>query len=574
MGLLDRFLEKRLANATSAIQKQVVDSLTTHIDGQIAKARSDSPFATGITGTAGVKRYQFTQDMINGGIQRRKKPGSNISFETLRAFSISHEVSRACINLRKRQITGLDWDIVTADADDTGDYKKQVEQLKVFFKGIGGRGIGYRRFIDKYIEDLMVLDAVSLEKQRIRNGGLYNLVPIDAATIRLRVDESGATPEPPETAYVQVIRGEVTAEFTDDEMIYEMMNPRNDTPYGLAPLESLMIIVSSSLKAGMYNLGYLTDGNVPEGLFTLPDTWQPNQIKEFQEYFDALMAGDETVTSRLKFMPEGTYTQTKKRDDMAFEQFNDWLMKVTCALFEVTPIEIGFNPKTGLGGVGYNEQQGEVAENKGILPMAHLLMDMFTRVIQEDFGLAHLKFDFPDLQQKDEKAAAEVNEILIRSGQRTVNELRTDDGLDAIPGLDKPFYAGQVTFLDQESQDATAAATQAAAEAPANDTTQEPSGDGDVVGKLDNILTLRKQQVEELKVFRKYAINRIKSDKTVRPFVSKVLPLEMVEGLNEAIVKASDISDLRKAFERPIKELEMLGVDAALEARNKVMAFA
>lgn len=585
MGLLDRFFEKQLATAKDSITKTVVGELSTHIDTSLSKSvNSSNPFTTGNVGQKGVQRYQFTQDMINGGTQRKKKPGSNISFETLRAFSISHEVTRACINLRKRQITGLNYQIITAEADDVGTYDADIATIDAFFKNLGGRGIGYNRFINKFIEDIMVLDAVAIEKQRARNAALYNLIPIDAATIRLRVDESGATPEPPETAYVQLIRGEVTAEWTDDEMIYEMMNPRNDTPYGLAPLESLMIIVNSSLKAGMYNLGYLTDTNLPEGMFTMPDTWQPQQIKDFQEYFDALMAGDETMTRRLKFMPDGKYTPTSKPNDMAFDQFNDWLMKVTCALFEVTPIEIGFNPKTGLGGIGYNEQQGEVAETKGILPMAHLIKDMFTKIIQEELGFPHLAFDFPDLQQKDETALANTNEILIRSGQRTINELRTDAGLDPIDGLDKPFYAGQISYLDQESQDETAAASQAALEAkqtaaenPAPVVEAIPKEEKpveDVAVKVDNALTFRKKQIEELKTFRKYATKRVKEGKTIRPFVSKVLPLDIVDDLNSAISKSSDIVEIRKSFEEPIKEIEMLNVDVALEARNRILNLA
>lgn len=585
MGLLDRFLEKQLESAKKEITKNVVSELSTHVDESISKANSNQdPYVTGAVGTLGVQRYQFTKDMINGGSMRKRKPGSNITFETLRAFSISHEVTRACINLRKRQITGLNYQIITAETDDKNTYDKDIAVVDAFFKKLGGRGIGYTRFINKFVEDIMVLDAVAIEKQRARNKTLYNLIPIDAATIRLRVDNSGGTPEPPETAYIQLIRGEVTAEWTDDEMIYEMMNPRNDTPYGLAPLESLMIIVNSSLKAGMYNLGYLTDTNLPEGIFTLPDNWQPQQIKDFQEYFDALMAGDETMSRRLKFMPQGQYTPTVKPNDMAFNEFNDWLMKVTCALFEVTPIEIGFNPKTGLGGVGYNEQQGEIAENKGILPLANLIKGLFTDIIQKELGFTHLAFDFPGLQSKDEKAVAETNEILIRSGQRSINELRTDEGLDIIEGLDKPFYAGQITYLDQESQDAKAASDQAAADA--KQTAAEnpvPVADPNVKGdpkdpkedtavKFDNILTLRKRQIDELKTFRKYAVNRIKTDKLIRPFVSTLLPLEMVENLNKSITTTNDLVEIRDLFNKSINELEMLNVDDALEARNRILS--
>jgi hypothetical protein len=258
---------------------------------------------------------------------------------------------------------------------------------------------------------------------------------------------------------------------------------------------------------------------------------------------------------------------------MAFEQFNDWLMKVTCAIFEVTPIEIGFNPKTGLGGVGYNEQQGEIAENKGTLPLAHLIIDLFTRIIQQDLGYEHLKFDFPGLQQKDETAVATRNEILIRSGQRTVNELRTDDGLSPIAGLDKPFYAGQVTYLDQESQNAAAEASQAALEAKQT-AAENPTpvvGPVDNAKKFEDVLNLHKNQIEDLRTFRKYAINRIKAGRSIRPFVSSVLPIETVEELNKAVLSTNDIKELRKIFEEPIKELEMLSIDTALEARNRVL---
>lgn len=583
MGFLDNFLEKQLLPRLQPhITKSVVEELVPIVDSSISKANGGaSPYMTGLNGM-GAKRYSFTPDMINGGIQRKGKPGSNVPFETLRNFAISHEVTRACINLRKRQITGLEWNIVTAEDDDTGSYDAQIAEVKAFFKNIGGRGIGYRRFMNKFIEDLMVLDAVAIEKQRTRGGGLFNMIPIDGSTIRLRVDDSGATPEPPEVAYTQVIRGQVTAEWTDDEMIYEMMNPRTDTPYGLAPLESLIVTVMSALQSSVYNLNFLTDTNVPAGFFTLPDTWQPQQIKDFQEYFDALMAGDMARVNRLKFMPQGTYTPTVKPNDMAFKEFNDWLMKLTCALFEVTPMSIGFMPEHGLGGKGLAEEQGNISDEKGLMPLALFIEEIFTRIIQEEFGYDFLKFDFPELRQKDAKSTAELNAILLNSGQRTIDELRTDDGLDPLPdGLGaRPFILGTISYLeDQATADAKAQASQAASEALAQGVTQETPAEPqptDTVKtdaeKVDNILSLRKQQVDELRVFRKYAINKVKDGRKVRPFVSKILPLDTVEQLNAIVSTAKTAEAVREAFDAPIKDIELLAVDNALEARNRILS--
>lgn len=559
MGVLDNFLDRRLKKSTSQITKAVTEQVVAHVDGALAKSNEASPF---YAPNMGAKRYTVGQDSL----QSRKKPNTSVSFETLRRFSVAHEVSRACVNYRKRQITGLEWKIVSADDDDESIDQTAQRKVQDFFRNVGGHGVGYRKFIDSFVEDLMVLDAVAIEKQRTRGNQLFTLVPLDGATIRIIVDQdTGALPMPPDEAYAQVIRGVVTEKFTTDELIYGLLNNRSDTPYGLAPLESLIVIVTSSLKTGMYNLGYLTDGNVPEGLFTMPEDWTPQQIKDFQEHFDAMLAGDETKTSRMKFMPKGEYTSTKKRDDMAFTDFNDWLLKITCALFEVSPNEIGFSPKTGLGGKGFGEQQAESGENKGLLPLAQYIEEVFTKVIQEDLGYPNLKFDFPTLRQKDERKTAEVNEILIRSGQRTINEVRTDDGLSGIDGLDKPIFGGQFSYIDAEAQ------TQTIADANANDSKTGDKPDDSQKTDFATVIEVRSGQIDELKTFRKYAVKKHKDNKAIRPFVSKVLSLDMVEELNSKVTKAKSLEELRDCFIEPINELEMANVDTALKERNRIL---
>lgn len=553
MGFLDRFLEKQLEKQLPILEKRVIK----HVDSSFEKAQNSINPMDAVPAT-GLKRYEFSPATVNGNMQSRKKAGAIITFDTMRRFSISHEISRACINFRKRQLAGLEWDIITAEKDETGVKKPEVAAVKNFIKHVGGRGNGYRVFIDKFVEDLLVLDAVALEKQKTRNGKLNTLIPIDASTIRLRVDESGATPEPPEFAYIQIIRGSKSAELTTDEMYYTFMNSRNDSPYGLSPLESLMIIISSSLKAGMYNLAYLTDGNIPEGFYTMPESWTPQNIKDFQEYFDALMAGDETMTRRLKFMPSGDYTPTVKPSDMAFQEFNDWLMKNTCALFDVSPNDIGFSPRTGLGGKGYGEEQSHISERKGLAPLANFIEEFFTKVIQEDLGFADLKFQYTGLVEHDERSVAETNEILIRSGQRTINELRTDEGLKPIEGGDKLIINGQITYLEEaevaQQDDKTTVPGKLQSEAPeevddqeANNTADGKPGQSKPAAKRDtdfNHLDL----VNELRTFRKYALKRIESGKQLRKFESNVLPQEVADEINDRLQKVSDIDEARGIF--------------------------
>lgn len=522
--------------------------------------------------------------------QNAQRPGSNVSFDALRRFSVQYDVARACINRRKRQVSQLDWKIVAAEDDDQKDYSSIIRPLNMQFKGIGGYRVRFREFTDTIIEDLLTLDAVSLYKRPNRAGGLYALQTIDAATITLVVDEAGGTPMPPETAYKQKIRGEVVAEFTADEMYYEMMNPRTSTPYGLSPLESLVLGVSSALKSELYNLHLLTEGNIPEGFFGVPETWKPADIKEFQATFDAAMAGDTRMLSKIKFMPDGKYTPTKKADDMRYKELQEWLMQKTCMLFEIQPEELGFTKTVNKA---TSEVQQDTGMRTGLKPLANFLEEIFTDVIQQDLGYTQLKFEYQGLDFEDEKRNAEINEIYIRSGQRTVDELRTDRGMKPL-GVSKPFVIGTPTFIDPESMEAKAANAEAMANLAEqgtddgekdDDKTDDENADSNKgqegqdgqpnENKSYNAEQSHIQLVSELRTFRKYAIQRKKLGKSIRPFTSDVLPANVTREINARLTKATDVEKVKGIFSEYMQDYQVQFLADVIDVRRglgKVLA--
>lgn len=545
----DKLVEAKIKAQMPELSKEI----TSHIDEAFSKAAS--PSDTNPAGKPGMMRYQLNPALQQNSVYSRQKPDSNVPFDVLRRFSVAHEVSRAAINYRKRQLAGLEWDIVAEDHEDTADYTAQIKEIKKFFKGVGGRANRYRKFIMRETEDILVLDAISMYKQNTRGGKLFTLLPIDPTTIRLVVDGTGNTPNPPETAYKQVIRGKVVAEFTSDEMIYDMMNPRTNSPYGLAPIESLMIVVQSSLKAGLANMAFLTEGNIPEGFFGVPDGWTPQMIQDFQENWDAVMAGDETATAKLRFVPDGAYQPAKKMTDMAWQEFNEWLMKVTCAMFDVPPTEIGFTSnKGGLGDKGANKVQQDAAESRGLVPLAEFFAEIFTDIIQNDLGFEGLCFSFVGLKEdEDAMVQAQVREVQIRSGQRTINEIRTDDGLDPDPSplADKLMITtGTPTFLEtQEEIDAKQEEAQAIA---GNDQNEEPAKE-DTPDNTQKMVSL----VTELRKFRKMAVARKKAGKTYRPFESAILPDSVVGEMNSRVEKCADVSAVRDVVSEYMQDYQI-----------------
>lgn len=542
--------------AKDAYTRLVLKPLAGYLQ-DIAKAENGSP-----TGMQAVlrDRLPFSNAYPNG----RTKPGSTngIDFATLRRFSVQYDVARAAINRRKRQLNALEWDIVNAETDDQTDNSAIIKQVKQDFKSIGGYKVRFREFIDTLVDDLLVLDAMVMYKRPNMGGGLYSLEPVDAATIVLELDDNGGTPMPPDTAYRQIIHGKEVATFTADEMYYEMMNARTYTPYGLAPLESLVLGVTAALKSDIYNVHLLTEGNIPEGFFGVPENWTPDQIKEFQALWDAALSGDTRAMSKLKFVPSGKgatgYTPAVKPEDMRYKELQDWLMHKTCMLFEIPPNELGFtdtvNKSTG-------EVQQDIGTNSGLRPLAEFFQEIFTDVIQVDMGFQNLAFKFTGLEYTDERATAETNEIRIRSGQATVDEVRMEQGQKPL-GVDKPFVLGNPTFIDPDSQksraDAAAALTSLAAgggdddkpdpKDPEEDRKDPENGDVPAEQKEKSAEQNHIQLVTELRAFRKYAVNRKKDGKQLRAFKSDVLPQNVVDEMNSKLSKAADADAVRAIF--------------------------
>lgn len=534
---------------TRAILKPLADYLKAEATGDIQKDSS--------MGMVLRDRLPFHNQ-----VTAKSKPGSGIDFATLRRFSVQYDVARAAINRRKRQLNTLEWDIVAAEEDDDTDYKAIIRPLKKEFTKIGGYRVRFRELLDTMVDDLLTLDAVAIYKRPNMGGGLYNLQPVDAATIVLQVSEDGGTPMPPDVAYKQIIRGTEVAQFTADEMYYEMMNPRTHTPYGLSPIESLVIGISAALKSEVYNLHLLTEGNIPEGFFGVPEGWSPDQIKEFQALWDAALSGDTRATSKLKFVPSGKgatgYTPAVKPEDMKYKELQEWLMMKTCMLFEIQPQELGFtdsvNKSTG-------EVQMDIGMNAGLIPLARFFEEIFTDVIQEDLGYENLKFKYTGLDITDEKYDAEVAAIKINSGQTTVDEIRRARGEEPL-GVDKPFVIGTPTFIDAESLATKAKAAEALSAAIATGGASDPEDPPAEADKPAEEATKSStdthiQLVTELRAFRKYAINRVKAGKSLRKFNSEVLPENVVNEMNTRLSKAANAEAVRNIFGEYMRDYQV-----------------
>ena len=70
----------------------------------------------------------------------------------------------------------------------------------------------------------------------------------------------------------------------------------------------------------------------------MPNGWTPDQIKQFQDYWDAEFAGDLARRRRAKFVPGDSASrvhQTKEPEHK--DEFDEWLARIICYAFSVPP---------------------------------------------------------------------------------------------------------------------------------------------------------------------------------------------------------------------------------------------
>ena len=493
-------------------------------------------------------QWEFTPgfNMVQASRIKRKQEGS-LSFRVLRNFSVNYPIARSCIDYIKTKAIKLNWKVVpsTEDVDFNAD-DPRIDEVESFFKSPLGNRSTYRKLIEAIIEDYLVIGSIALERV-ITQGGKFmdELKLVDSSTIRIMLDDEGRVPEPPEVAYAQVIRGRVVAKLTQDELIFTNRQNRTNSLYGLSPLESLIIQADSAIKGAKNSNRFFTDGTLPEGFLEMPEGWTQEQIKTFETYFNALLAGNPMRQRQIKALPAGAkWVPIKKPEDINFKRFEQWLMKQTCSVFGVPPSDIGFEEDVNRS---TSEVQSQKGQERAMRPVAVMLEDMFSAIIQDDFGFEDLGFKFIDVDPIDREQEAKIDNTRLEGGVLSVDEIRSREGLEPI-GLDHYIKGKNVVLVEQlktEPQKTTESQTDGEQSKQVKVKTKKEAkpkkkkvddGESEKVYRQDLIL------------WQKQSVRAYKDKRPFKKFITKALEPWMVEEIYFQLNKTMSRSDIHKVF--------------------------
>jgi hypothetical protein len=404
-------------------------------------------------------------------------------FATLRLYSDLYSVARACIQLRKDEITGIGWDIVaTKPAEKTmhgdkkamRDFGERAEQVRRFFNKPDSNYHDFGSWMSALLEDIFVVDALSLylapprlPGKGVLGSSLAEMQLLDGTIVRPLIDLRGQTPTPPNPAYqiyqygvprvdlMTLLAGDDTKdmdapikEYRGDQMLYLPRWPRTWTVYGQSPLERVIIPAMAHLRKQQYQLEFFTEGTIP-GMFISPGdpAFTPNQIRELQENLN-IIAGDQAWKHKLLVLPPGSKVSPQKPPALAGED-DTTLMTEVCMGYSVMPTELGIIPQFGNTVSSsairmFNQQTTGIHQRKATIPDLKWLASLFNSIIHNVLGQPDMVWWWEGIEQEQDAQALNADLIeQLEHGGLTIDELRQQNGRDPfdIPMTSEPVWA-------------------------------------------------------------------------------------------------------------------------------------
>lgn len=263
--------------------------------------------------------------------------------------------------------------------------------------------------------------------------------------------------------YVQVIRGKIERAYTTDELKLGIRNPTTDiynNGYGISELELVVSLVTGHLNAEFYNQAYFTQGFSAKGILHIQAAINRRKLETVRQQWQHMLRGARNSfqtpifagLDKVEWIP-----LTQNHNDIGFEGWMRYLIKMICAIYQIDPQEIGIGLKEegGAGGLsGDNTQQKiDQSKDKGLYPLLrHIENFMNEEILPYIDNRFVLKFT-----GIDDESPVETVERLERLGKfaMTANEIREELGLPPLPGMDEVILGPDyLTWYSQFSESA------------------------------------------------------------------------------------------------------------------------
>lgn len=350
-------------------------------------------------------------------------------YGTLRNLSYAYDLLRLVIETRKDEVCKMGWSISYKDEKKKTD--DRCAKIEDFF-ALPDKDHTWEEWLRLLLEDLLVIDAPCLYPRFAMDGSLFALEPVDGSTIKRVIDDWGRTPQVPTTAYQQILKGLPATDYDRDSLIYRPRNLRTNRVYGFSPVEQILITINIALNRQASQLSYYTEGSTPDLILSVPESWTPEQVRQFKVGWDAALKGNTKNRRGTMFVYAGTNVIDTKEKALTSET-DEWLARVICYCFGQSsqPFVKQVNRATA-------ETAKETAKEQGVAATMAWVANLMNLILAHPkyFNAPDLRFRWVEEEEVDAKTKAEIFALKVSKGATTINEWRESDGQEPIEGGD------------------------------------------------------------------------------------------------------------------------------------------
>ena len=398
------------------------------------------------------------------------------NFQILRDLADVGSIPRRAVEICKNDLLNLNWDIIATPSAEKAmqgnptkraDFESRKAELWqwLMYEIDPGLYPTFHAWLNAALEDLIVLDALAIHilPSKGKNAGplgsnIGGLELIDGSSVRPLLNTYGGKPRPPEPAYQQLIWGvprvdlmdiinlgpdatiedlkelnpvieqltETVDEWSGDQLLYIMQNPRTNTPYGFGPVEQCLLPISIMQARQTWQWEYYRSGSLPQVFLDPGDMiGTPEEARELQEAIN-MTGGDLASRHQVVVLPPGAKAVPMKETDLT-DGFDTLMVSEIAMSFGLAIADFGMMPKvaamTSPAAAKADQQTAQdQAVRRSTIPRARVIERLFTRLIQVQFGCTDMRFSAGVTEQGESQ-----NDLDTRWINRTKSSLSSID---------------------------------------------------------------------------------------------------------------------------------------------------
>ena len=309
-------------------------------------------------------------------------------------------------------------------------------------------------FLRKIVRDSLTFDQLCFEIVKDpATGKPTAFYAVDSGTIRLsdpktRIEKG--------IYYVQFIDGNLYTAYGFDEMAFAVRNPTTDIKangYGISEIEMALNYISAQIYGEEYNKKFFTQGSTPKGILNIKGGNVPREeLDAFRRAWHAQISGVANAWKTPILSSESGVDWInlgQSNRDMEFGRWLEYLVNVTCGVYQIDPVEINFPNKGGVSGQSRPMNDSSAIErikfskDKGLVPLLRFIEKTINKYIVGPLTEGQFEFAFQGytdlIEEQKIRLEKQESEYLV-----TVNELRARYGYKELPEGDiilNPVYA-------------------------------------------------------------------------------------------------------------------------------------